>query len=72
MSKQGKGTADHILPLGDWLGANKHLHKWVCPSVGLSVRLLCLFIFGDLGVLISTAWPVLALVKHISGDQKKV
>ena len=19
MSKQGKGTADHILPLGDWL-----------------------------------------------------
>ena len=22
MSKQGKGTADHILPLGDWFNSN--------------------------------------------------
>ena len=52
-----------------FLGANKHLYKWVCPSVRPSVRLsvppLRLFIFGDIDMLISTAWPVLALVINI-------
>ena len=43
-----------------FLGAAKHLYKRVRPSVG-PLRLL---IFGGFGVLRSTAWPVLALVKH--------
>ena len=41
-----------------FLGAKKHLYKWVRRSVGP----LRLFIFGDIDALLSTAWPVLALV----------
>ena len=44
----------------------KHLYKRVCPSVRrlvhLSVCPLCPLIFGGIDVLLSTAWPVLALV----------
>ena len=28
-----KGTADHLLPLSDWLGATKHPYKRDCPSI---------------------------------------
>ena len=44
-----------------FLGASKHLCEWVCPP---SIRPLRLFIFGDIDVLISTAWPVLAPVVY--------
>ena len=47
---------------GEFLGANKQLFKWVCPPVRPSVGPLHLFNFGGVDVLISTAWPVLALV----------
>ena len=67
-AQQGKGTDDHLLPLGDWLGAKEHLYKWVCPSVRPSLRHsvgpLRLFIFGGIKVLRSTAWPVLPLVSY--------
>ena len=46
-------------PRKHFLGANEHFYKWVRPSG----RPLRLFVFGDIDVLISTAWPVLALVK---------
>ena len=36
--KQGKGTDDHILPVGDWLNASSHLYKRLCPSIGPLVR----------------------------------
>ena len=57
-----------------FLGTKKHLYKWVClsvrpsvrpsiaPSIRHSVGPLRRFIFGGIDVLLSTAWPVLALV----------
>ena len=45
------------------LGATKHLYK-EGKSVLLSVGPLRLFIFGGIKMLLSTAWPVLALVVY--------
>ena len=37
--KQGKGTADHLMPLGDWLVVSVHLsvRPFVLPSLHWSV-----------------------------------
>ena len=39
--KQGKGTADHLMPLGDWLVVSVHLsvRPSVLPSIGPFVML---------------------------------
>ena len=37
-AQQGNGTNDHLLPLGDWLGAMKPLYKIVCLSVHLFIH----------------------------------
>ena len=51
--------------MGKWLlGAKKHLYKCIRPSVRPSVCPLRLFIFGGIKMLLSTAWPVLALVVY--------
>ena len=51
---QGKGTADHLMPLGDWF-LDAHLYMRVCPSVRPSVCPLVTLLFktGKLMILIA-------------------
>ena len=45
--EQGKGTADHLMPLGDRLDASTHLFMRVCPSVGPLVGPWSVELFGQ-------------------------
>ena len=66
--KQGKGTADHLIPLGDWVFHRRHRHHWLyslsLSSSSFSLELnsfrlgrWCLTVFHDHHVVANETSP---------------